>query len=185
MITNIFITGEIGVGKWSVFNKSIQDFKKNDVAIAGFLTRPIKSGDEKIGFELQSLKGARQIFAHKDFQSQVSFAKYKIDLSVFNGYGVESLNESLQNSAAIVIDEIGIMERDAWDYREKLIECMDSEKLLFAVFQKRALWFSKLLECRNDTYVLSLTPGNRNNANILINKKIAAYVKNINFCLDN
>ena len=158
-IKNIFITGAIHIGKSTILNKVIDSLP--NLKIGGFRTLPLYEDNKKKGFTFKSLEGTREIFAHVDFNSENHFDIYQFDYQVFDKIGVVSLKKALAKSDLILMDEIGMMERQAEKFKTMIIRCLNSSKIILGAFQERALWFTEFLRDRDDTKVFIITAMNR------------------------
>lgn len=168
-IKNIFVTGSIKVGKSSVINKVLEQL--DNLEIGGFKTMPIFEDGLHKGFALESFDGKKQVFAHTDLESNLKFDIYKYDVSVFENFGTQLLENGLKKSKLIVMDEIGKMEKNAVRFKESVLKCLDASQPVFGAFQKRAVWFSDILKKRTDTKIFVVDVQNRG----LIHEEIMMY----------
>lgn len=157
---NIFLTGSIHSGKSTIINKVID--RLPGFKIYGFRTIPIFENGIKKGFYLKSFDGFKKIFAHTDLKQTEQFDIYNFDYAVFEGFGVSILRQALLADDVIVMDEIGMMEKNAATFCTLINECLDAPKLVLGAFQKRATWFLKILENRVDTKIFPVSDANRN-----------------------
>lgn len=158
-ISNIFVTGSIHVGKSTVINSVIEALP--GWRINGFRTTPIFEGKKRNGFVIESLDGYRKCFAHTDLKTQDSYDIYYYDLTIFENFGVRLLQKALAESDLIIMDEIGVMERDANKFQQTLKKCLDSPILVLGVFQQRAKWFQDFVQSRADTKIFLVDESNR------------------------
>lgn len=157
---NIFITGSINVGKSTILNEVID--KLSHLKVGGFRTLPIYENNKRQGFILESLNGITKCFAHVDMKTNAQFDVYKFDYNVFEDLGVLTLESALTESDIIIMDEIGIMEKQATKFRQMIIKCFDAPQFVLGSFQKRATWFSNILKSRDDTKIFNINQNNRN-----------------------
>ncbi len=158
-IKNIFVTGAIHIGKTTILNNVMNVFPQ--LKIGGFRTVPIFEKDKKKGFVFESLEGKKKIFAHVDLHSGFLFDIYKFDYTVFEEIGVYSLENALLNSDLILMDEIGLMERQTAKFRQLIVNCLNSSKLVLGAYQERAAWFKNILNERGDTKIIHVSKINR------------------------
>jgi len=142
-IKNIFVTGSIGIGKSTVLRRVIACL--SDVTVRGFRILSIYDKNQRLGFALDSLEGNNEVFAHVSLASPDRFDIYGFDYRVFEGIGVTSLKHALQQSDVILMDEIGVMEKRAKQFRHMILKCLDAPQLVLGAFQQRATWFAELL----------------------------------------
>jgi len=178
-IKNIFITGSIQIGKSTVINTVLK--KMGTIKIAGFKTTPIFENTIRKGFALESFEGQKQIFAHTDLKSSLKFDVYNYDVSVFEKFGTLLLEKALKDSELIVLDEIGIMEKKTNRFKENIIKCLEAPQPVLGAFQKRAEWFSDILNKRGDTKIFLINEKNR----VLIHGEIVNYFANNINCSPN
>lgn len=158
-IKNIFVTGAIHIGKSTILNNVICSFPQ--LKIGGFRTMPIYEDNKKKGFLLESLEGTKRIFAHVDLHSAYQFDVYKFDYTVFEETGVSSLEHALLKSDLILMDEIGMMEKQTAKFRDMILYCLNSSKLVLGAFQERATWFKNILNQTDDSKVFPVVTTNR------------------------
>ncbi len=158
-IKNIFVTGSIHSGKTTILNKVLD--KLPNLKISGFRTLPIYENKKKQGFIFESLDGSRKLFAHIDLKTENQFDIYKFDYKVFEEFGVSALKKALSNSDVILMDEIGMMEKQAKSFRQMIIKCLNSPQLGLGACQDRATWFLNILEKRTDTKIFVIHEVNR------------------------
>ena len=158
-IKNIFVTGSIKIGKSTIVNKVAEQLGVEK--IGGFKTIPIFENGIRKGFALESYSGQKQIFAHTNLKSNIEFDVYRYDVSVFENFGSTLLETALEYSDLILLDEIGVMEKQTTKFRKMLLKCLDSSKPVLGTFQQRADWFSDILNARTDTKIFSINESNR------------------------
>ena len=159
-IKNIFLTGSIHSGKSTIINEVIEQLP--ELKICGFRTLPIYDNNIKKGFFLESFNGSKKTFAHTDLKRNEQFDIYKFDYAVFEDFGVSILKQALLQDGVIIMDEIGMMEKQAKSFCQKIQECLNSPQLVLGAFQKRATWFSNILKDRLDTGIFLVSDTNRN-----------------------
>lgn len=179
-ISNIFVTGSIQSGKSTVINCVLMYFAH--WKIKGFQTIPIDAHRRRSGFIFKSMEGEQQCFAHIDFKTSDRLDIYHFDLSVFEDLGVRTLDSALHESDLIIMDEIGVMERNATKFRQRLIECLDSPIWVLGAVQQRATWFHDILRSRRDTWILTIDETNRDTTpQLIIERMITSPGREIKF----
>ena len=142
------------------FNKVIS--KLDSVKLGGFRTIPLYENDSRKGFIFETIDGKRQCFAHTKMRTSLRFDVYGYDMTVFENLGVSSLKSALVTSDLIIMDEIGIMEKHAEKFIKQLVQILDAPQCVLASYQKRALWFYRILKARRDTEIITIYEENRN-----------------------
>ena len=140
---NVVISGEINTGKSTVVDK----IRRKNVCriIRGFLTRPLFEDNQKKGYYIESFEGEREIFAHVDFIKRNKRGSMGIKQAIFNQFAVKILDQASE-AELIIIDELGIMEKEATGFIEEVKNIFLWPLNVIAVIQKRALdfWISKI-----------------------------------------
>lgn len=174
-ITNCFLTGPIRIGKSTVLNKILNDPLFNQLKIAGFKTIPINANGLIEGYALEIIDGQKKLFAHIQLATKEKFKCYQIDPSIFDNLGKEIV---INHADIILMDEIGVIEKNASKFIDFLRHCLDSEKFVLGVYQQRAHWFFELIRDRKDTLIFEVTKTNRDTIHIEILEQLQ---KRINF----
>ena len=155
----IVITGDLHSGKSTIVNKIRKKYSHR--VIGGFLTCPVIKNKQKKGYCIKSIEGDREIFAHVDFDKQITFGSMGIKLAVFNHFAVDILKQSLM-ADLIIIDELGIMEKGAVRFVEQMGDIFRKAKNIIVVIQKRVInfWIPRIGKKNIDVEYL-VTPENR------------------------
>jgi len=125
-MANVYLlTGSPGVGKTTVIRQAIA---KSKVKAGGFYTEEIRSGGTRLGFRIVTLDGQDAILAHVDSHSRYRVSKYGVDIQNLDNAGVAAVNQAIDESELIVIDEIGKMELFSPRFKEAVLEAIDSGK---------------------------------------------------------
>jgi len=165
----LFLTGDIKIGKSTVLKRILNDPYFNGKVVMGLKTVPILADWDVLGYQLSSLSGEKAMeFARVGDQGVEKFNKYSVDSAVFDMLGVELLSDAMAHADVIVIDEVGIMEKNASVFRNCLKRCLESERMMIGVFQRRAHWFLEIIKHRVDVRTLEITLENRGNAHLTV-----------------
>jgi len=158
MIKNIFITGKPGCGKTSLVKEIIEAL---NLDAEGFYTSEIQKNNERIGFEISSPSGKKEILAHKDFKSFPKVSKYGVNLNNLEEIGVKSILEALKENKLIVIDEVGKMEMLSEKFKKAIITALDSKNKVLGTIKLTSDPFTDEIKRREDTTIFHLTRENR------------------------
>jgi len=115
---NIFLTGDIQVGKSTILNSFLLNFKGS---IGGFKTEPIFLDKGKT-FILKSLNHFNGKIEGNHYICKFSDAAGRLlpQVETFEGLGVSILKECLEkNPDVIIMDELGIFESHALNFQKK------------------------------------------------------------------
>ena len=152
---NILITGKPGVGKTTLILKVVQDYQN----VHGFFTREIRKNRKRVGFAIETLDGKKGILAHVDIQSPFRVSKYKVNLKDIEKICIPSITKE---GDLIVIDEIGKMELFSEEFKQKVIEALDTGKVVATIMERPNLFCDKIKN-RKDVNLFTVTEENRNN----------------------
>lgn len=155
---NILITGRPGIGKTSVILKAVQQFPGR---MGGFITGEIKRSGKRVGFELETLDGKRGILAHIDVKSPYKVSRYRVNIDDLEKIGVKSIKNALDDCELIVIDEIGKMELFSSNFRNVVLEALNSAVKVLATITHSNLPFVIKIKNRKDVKILEVTIKNR------------------------
>jgi len=143
------------VGKTTVIQKAIQG-RQN---VNGFFTKEIRKKGKRIGFAIETVDGKTGVLAHINIQSPFRVSKYRVNLKDIEEICVPSLDV---DGDLIVIDEIGKMELFSEQFKQKVVEALDTGKVI-ATIMERPHPFTDTIKRRNDVKLFTVTEENRNN----------------------
>jgi nucleoside-triphosphatase len=125
-MANVYLlTGSPGTGKTTVIRQAIA---KSKAKAGGFYTEEIRIGGARQGFRIVTLDGQDAVLAHVDKPSPYRVSKYGVDIQNLDSVGVTAINQAIEKSDLIVIDEIGKMELFSPHFREAVLKAIDSGK---------------------------------------------------------
>jgi nucleoside-triphosphatase len=150
---NILITGKPGVGKTTLIRTVIQDYQN----VEGFFTKEIRKARKRVGFEIETLGGKKGVLAHVDIKSPFHVSKYNVNLKDIEEICVPSLKV---DADLIVIDEIGKMELFSEKFRQKVIQALNTGKVI-ATIMERSHPFTDQIKARRDSKLFVVTRENR------------------------
>jgi nucleoside-triphosphatase len=119
------LTGRPGTGKTSLIKQAVAELKGR---AGGFYTEEIREQGVRLGFRLVTLDGHKAILAHVDFSKRFQVGKYGVDVESLDRVGVASLRRAAEQSALVVVDEIGRMELFSAEFREVVSQIISSGK---------------------------------------------------------
>jgi len=143
------------VGKTTAIQKAIQG-RQN---VNGFFTKEIRKKGKRIGFAIETVDGKTGVLAHINIQSPFRVSKYRVNLKDIEEICVPSLDV---DGDLIVIDEIGKMELFSEQFKQKVVEALDTGKVI-ATIMERPHPFTDTIKRRNDVKLFTVTEENRNN----------------------
>ena len=159
---NILLTGRPRVGKSTLIRKVVERLKELGYKnIGGFYTLEVRKEGERAGFSINTLNGKTGRLAEAGFESRFRLGRYGIDMESFEGVAVKAIEDAIDKSDIIVIDEIGFMELKSRRFRELLIKALDSPKPVIATIMRSRYEFVDRIKERADTETMVVRVENR------------------------
>ncbi len=119
------LTGRPGTGKTRLIKEAIAGMRSK---AGGFYTEEIRSSGVRRGFKLVTLDGQSAILAHVKIHSPHRVSKYGVDIDSLDRVGVSALRKAAQECDLVVVDEIGKMELFSANFKEAVLQIIDSGK---------------------------------------------------------
>ena len=169
----LLLTGSPGVGKTSILLRTIETLKAKGYGVGGMISRELRVGGSRVGFELLDLKtGRKGWLAHVTQKQGPQVGRYRVNLADLDGIGAEAITNAVRDSDVLAIDEIGPMELHSQRFREALMKAVESPKLVVGVVhQKTTGSLMTELKARDDAEVHLVTLENRGNLDKLVSKE--------------
>lgn len=145
----LFLTGDPGCGKTTVLRRVVER-AGHDVAMTGFLTDELREGSRRKGFVGTTLDGRTFVLADREIPGELRVGPYGVDLEGLETIGLAAL-EPREDTALVVLDEVGKMELLSQKFRRRVGELLDAEVPLLATIGSRGVGFIKRV--RNDPRV--------------------------------
>jgi len=154
---NIMITGYPRTGKTTLIKKIVEKTTKN---IAGFYTEEIRNElGKREGFMVIGIRtGKKGLLAHVNIKGDKKVGKYYVALQEFEEIALEEMKIKTD---IMIIDEIGKMELFSRQFKEKLLECLDSKNVLATITMRGGGAFVEQIKKREDVELLEITVENR------------------------
>ncbi len=168
---NILISGPPGVGKTTLIKKILENL---NLKVGGFYTEEIKENKNRVGFKIISLDNQEGILAHISIKGMKRVGRYGVNIYDLENVGVKSLSRALRDEDLIVIDEIGKMEIFSDKFKEKVLDCLNSEKFVLATIGIGGDKFIFQIKERNDVIIFKM---NRDNRDELVDKVLYLILK--------
>jgi len=156
---NILICGPPGVGKTTLIKKIL---KKINLRAGGFYTEEIRGRSNRVGFKIISLDNQEGILAHINIKDSQRVGRYGVNINDLENIGARSLEQALKNDDLIIIDEIGKMEVFSEEFKEKVLDCLSSKKIVLAAISMVGDKFISNIKRRDDIILFKVTKENRN-----------------------
>ena len=153
------LTGKPGTGKTSLIKQAVAE---TAVKAGGFYTEEIRSQGVRQGFRLVTLDGQSTILAHIDIQSPYRVGKYGVDIDALDRVGVSTLRRAAQQCELVVIDEIGKMELFSANFRESVLQVIDSGRRLLGTIMLSPNPWADAIKRRHQVELVLVTRNNYN-----------------------
>ncbi len=135
----LLLTGAPGVGKTTVLIKAVDALKAKGISVGGMISREVREGNVRIGFEILDLTSSKHGWlAHVNQKSGPQVGKYRVNLDDLDSIGAKAIAEAVQENDVIAIDEIGPMELYSQKFKQAVKQALESRKLVLAVVHGKA-----------------------------------------------
>lgn len=152
------LTGKPGVGKTSLIKEAISGMHGR---AGGFYTEEIRSHGTREGFRLVTLDGSSAILAHTGSKSPFRVSRYGVDVESLDRVGVAALRKAALDCDLLVIDEIGKMELFSAQFREAVLQIIDSGKRVVGTIMLNPHPWADAIKRHPRVNVLTVTVENR------------------------
>ena len=175
----LLLTGNPGVGKTTVLTKAVNLLKERGLSAGGMISREVREGGTRVGFEILDLSSGRcGWLAHIKQKTGPQVGKYRVNIEDLNAVGAKAVTDALEKCDAIAIDEIGPMELFSEKFKEATQKALNSRKPVLAVVH----WKAKdrlISEAKNreDAEIFVITHENRDELPETIAEKTAEFLK--------
>jgi nucleoside-triphosphatase len=174
----LLLTGSPGVGKTSLMLRIVESLKAKGYNVGGMVSREVRVGRDRVGFEILDLKtGRKGWLAHVAQKEGPQVGRYRVNVGDLEAIGVEAITSAVTRSDVIVIDEIGPMELHSRKFREAVLKAAESLKLLVGVVHWKATdTLIDRVKGRDDAEVHLVTVENRENLPVLVLKEAVVFL---------
>jgi nucleoside-triphosphatase len=166
----LLLTGNPGVGKTTVLMKVVKALKERGIRVGGMISREVREGGTRVGFEILDLSsGRRGWLAHVNQKNGPQVGKYRVNIGDLTAIGAQAILDAVENCDVIAIDEIGPMELFSGKFKEAVRKALESRKLLVAIVHWKAQdALINEAKKREDAETTSVTLENRESLHIQI-----------------
>lgn len=171
------MTGRPGIGKTSVLLRTINDLKSRGYKIGGMISREVREGGFRVGFEIMDFcTGKRGWLAHVNQSTGPKVSKYRVNLGDLNAVGTSSILSAVANDDIIVVDEIGPMELFSQAFKDAVVQAVESRKPLLGTIHYRLRDpIVHIVKAREDAEILEVTYENREKLHRTIVEKVVSF----------
>jgi len=173
---NIFLTGEIKVGKSTLLNKALQS---QNINVLGFKTLPVLENDILTGFTMQSLKTG-DTYQDPYIGKQLPSGAWTAVPETFERYGVNILKAALAAEPDLILmDELGFFESQAREFQKLVHQCLASSIPVLGVIKPISTPFLDAVRAAPNTVLLKITKDNRNERYFDLAELLAELLKEV------
>ena len=156
MRKNIIITGEPKSGKSTLLWSVVSDIPNK----VGMVTKELRSGDARVGFESETHNGTTALLAHTEHETQHKVSKYFVDTQSLNT--ILPKISTFSEGDVLYIDEIGEMQLLSEQFKHTALQLLNSRNTCLAtltsVYDDE---FTRGIKSRKDTIFVEITAENR------------------------
>ncbi|HAV20939.1 MAG: nucleoside-triphosphatase [Bacillota bacterium] len=154
---NLFLTGPKRVGKSTALFSAVQQVSQgHPLTLGGFRVDRV--------FEGRRLRAFRIMDLDTSASAVISTARkggWDVHLESFDTVGADSIRRGISGANLIIMDELGRFELDAYEFRQAVMEALDSPVPVLGVLKRDDNPFLNGIRSREDTEVLEVTEENR------------------------
>jgi nucleoside-triphosphatase len=154
----LLIEARPGAGKTTALSRLAELLRDGGVALSGFLTREMREGGRRVGFEIETFDGERGLLAHVDIAGPPRVGRYGVDLEEFERLALPSLEVP---GSVVLIDELGKMELASERFREAVLALFEGDAPIVATVHTFRHPLTDALKRRWDVTLVKLTRSNR------------------------
>ncbi len=151
------ITGRPGTGKTSLIKQAIAGMGGR---AGGFYTEEIRTQGVRQGFRLVTLDGRSATLAHIDIPSHYRVSRYGVDIDGLEQVGVSALHRAAQQCDLVVIDEIGKMEMFSANFRETVLQIINSNKKVLGTIMLNPHPWADAIKLKPQVNLITVTRAN-------------------------
>ncbi len=148
------LTGKPGAGKTSLIKQVIAGMGGK---AGGFYTEEIRIGGARLGFKLVTLDGESAILSHVNIHSPYRVSKYSVDIDNLDRVGVSALYKAAEECDLVIVDEIGKMELFSANFREAVLQIIDSGRRVLGTMMLNANPWADAIKRRPQVNLITVT----------------------------
>jgi len=135
----VFLTGSPGVGKSTAVRQVAEELRQIGVKVGGMTTGDIRSGSERVGFEIRNLlTGEVGVLAHVSQSTGPRIGRYHVNSEDLHRIGVAAVLSAISTAGVVVIDEVGPMELTSIRFKDAVRAAVTSRKPILGTVHRNA-----------------------------------------------
>ena len=135
----LLLTGNPSIGKTTVLMKTVNVLKERGYTVGGMISREVREGGARVGFEILDLASSRGGWlAHVNQKNGPQVGRYRVNIVDLDTVGAQAIIDAAEKCDIIAIDEIGPMELFSERFKEAVRKALKSRKLVIAVAHWKA-----------------------------------------------
>ena len=176
---HLLLTGRPGVGKTSVLLRAMDILKAEGYEIGGMVSREVRERGTRVGFEIVDLgTGRKGWLAHVKQPTGPQVGKYRVNLDDLNTVGASSILKAVKNADIIIVDEIGPMELFSFNFKEAVMNVLDSGRMMMGTIHYRTRDpLISTIKAREDVQILEVTRENRKSLHTVLVGRALQFMK--------
>jgi nucleoside-triphosphatase len=156
----VLLEGRPGAGKTTALDRLAVLLREAGAPLCGFLTKELREGRSRVGFEVETLDGERGVLAHVKLAGPPRVGRYGVDVEAFERVALPALDRRPKD-AIVLIDELGEMELASKPFRDAVAELFAQPLSIVSTVQISRHPVTDALKTRPDVDTVRLTRGNR------------------------
>lgn len=132
------ITGAPGVGKTTVFLKTVDALKARGISIGGMVSREVRQKGVRVGFEIVDLDDGKKGWLAHINQSGPQVGKYHVNVEDLEKIGAKAIESAVKKCTVVAVDEVGPMELYSEKFKQAAEAALNSSKTVLAVIHAKA-----------------------------------------------
>jgi nucleoside-triphosphatase len=160
MKNKIFITAKPRSGKSTAIKEIVSQIGIDKCK--GFYTEEIRKNNKRIGFRIKTLDGKEGILASLDSKSELRYGRYGLNIETFEELCLSSIENDLDDSKVIIIDEVGPMEIHSEKFKALLESIIKKPCIVIGTIYYRDFPWIDEFKKSEEIEVIELSLENRN-----------------------
>ncbi|KAH8390758.1 hypothetical protein KR215_005265, partial [Drosophila sulfurigaster] len=156
---NLFV--QTGIGKTTLVGKIAANMR-NQCTLQGFFTDEVRENNQRIGFDVVTMAGKREILAREKVQGNLpKVGKYSVYVENFEKLALPLLNKSSRPTQLMIIDEVGKMELLSKRFEEAVRMLVLYEQIAIPLHTNKRIGLVEFLKSYPQSRIYTVNHTNR------------------------